>query len=84
MTQPIMNVFINPLYLFIKDPSGRGEIGKHKGLKTATVTGLITRVTSNLPNYNNNLIDKTSVAIQQGSDDLCLGRDNNQPKQNDE
>ena len=80
MTQPIMNVFIKSLYLFIKDPSGRGEIGKHKGLKTATVTGLVTRVTSNLLNYNNNLEDIISVAIQQGSGDLCLCRDitNNQ------
>ena len=54
---------------------GRGEIGKHKGLKTATVTGLVTRVTSNLLNYNNNLEDKTSVALGNRSGDLCLGRD---------
>lgn len=75
VTQPIMNVFIKSLYLFIKDPSGRGEIGKHKGLKTSYLTGLVTRVASTLLNYNNNLIDIISVAIGNRSDDLCLCRD---------
>ena len=75
MTQPIMYVFIKSLYLFIKDPSGRGEIGKHKGLKTATLTGYVTWVTANLLNNNKNLEDKTSVAIGNRSDDLCLCRD---------
>ena len=70
-----MYVFVKSLYLFIKSSSGRGEIGKHKGLKTATVTGLVTRVTSTLLNYNNNLEDKISVALGNRSDDLCLGRD---------
>jgi len=56
---------------------GRGEIGKHKGLKTATLTGLITRVTTNLLNNNKNLEDKTSVALGNRSGDLCLGRDTN-------
>ena len=75
VTQPIMYVFFNPLYLFINSSSGRGEIGKHKGLKTSYLTGLVTRVTSTLLNYNKTLEDKTSVAIGNGSDDLCLGRD---------
>ncbi len=63
VTQPIMYVFIKSLYLFIKSSSGRGEIGKHKGLKTATLTGLVTRVTTNLLNQNNYLVDTLSVAL---------------------
>ena len=39
---------------------GRGEIGKHKGLKTATLTGLVTRAASNFLKQNKNLIDKIS------------------------
>ena len=70
-----MYVFIKSLYLFIKDPSGRGEIGKHKGLKTAYLTGLVTRVTSTLLNNNKTLEDKTSVALGNRSPDLCLSRD---------
>ena len=70
-----MNVFFKSLYSFIKTPSGRGEIVKHKGLKTSYVTGQVTQVSSNLFNLNNNLIDKTSVAVTNGSDDLCLCRD---------
>ena len=58
---------------------GRGEIGNHNVLKTSYITGLVTRVTTNSLNYNNNLIDKTSVAIGNRSDDLCLSRDINQP-----
>ena len=42
---------------------GRGEIGKHKGLKRALPTGLITRVTTNFFKYNNYLIDIKSVAL---------------------
>ena len=41
---------------------GRGEIGKHKGLKTRYLTGLITRVTPNLFNQFNYLVDIISVA----------------------
>ena len=68
-----MYVFFNPLYLFIKDPSGRGEIGKHKGLKTATLTGLITRVTANLFNQNNYLVDTLSVApLVKGRSDVTV------------
>ena len=75
VTQPVMNVFFKSLYSFIKSPSGRGEIGKHKGLKTATLTGYVTWVTANLLNNNKNLEDKTSVALGNRSDDLCLSRD---------
>lgn len=75
MTNPVMNVFIKSLYLFIKSSSGRGEIGKHKGLKTATLTGQVTRVTATLLNNNKNLEDIISVALGNRSDDLCLGRD---------
>lgn len=42
---------------------GRGEIGKHKGLKRALPTGLITRVTANFFKYINYLIDIKSVAL---------------------
>ncbi len=42
---------------------GRGETGKHKGLKRALPTGLITRVTTNFFKYNNYLIDIKSVAL---------------------
>jgi len=42
---------------------GRGETGKHKGLKRALPTGKITRVTANFFKYNNYLIDKKSVAL---------------------
>jgi len=42
---------------------GRGETGKHKGLKRALPTGQITRVTANFFKYNNYLIDKKSVAL---------------------
>jgi len=41
---------------------GRGEIGKHKGLKSSNITGLITRVTPNLFNQFNYLVDIISVA----------------------
>ena len=58
---------------------GRGEIGKHKGLKKSAFSGLITRVPFNLFNNNKNLIDKISVAKEQGSHDLCPLRDHNQP-----
>lgn len=68
-----MNVFIKSLYLFIKDPSGRGEIGKHKGLKTATVTGLVTRVHDNLFNQFNYLVDTLSVApLVKGRSDVTV------------
>ena len=40
---------------------GRGEIGKHKGLKTSAFSGQITRVTTNFFKYNNYLIDIMSV-----------------------
>jgi len=57
-----MYVFFKSLYSFIKDPSGRGEIGKHKGLKSSNITGLVTRVTPNLFNQFNYLVDIISVA----------------------
>tara|TARA_R110002020_G_scaffold194845_1_gene395763 strand:+ start:80 stop:547 length:468 start_codon:yes stop_codon:yes gene_type:complete len=41
---------------------GRGEIGKHKGLKTSYITGLVTRVTPNLFKHISYLVDITSVA----------------------
>lgn len=43
--------------------SGRGEIGKHKGLKRASLSRLITRVTTNFFKYINYLIDKVSVGL---------------------
>lgn len=42
---------------------GRGETGKHKGLKRALPTELITRVIANFFNNNNYLIDIKSVAL---------------------
>ncbi len=42
---------------------GRGEIGKHKGLKSSNITGLITRVTPNLFKHNSYLVDTLSVAL---------------------
>ena len=73
VTQPIMNVFIKSLYLFIKDPSGRGEIGKHKGLKTSYLTGLVTRVHANLFNQFNYLLDTLSVApLVKGRSDVTV------------
>lgn len=42
---------------------GRGETGKHKGLKRALPIGLITRVIANFFKYNNYLIDIKSVAL---------------------
>ena len=41
---------------------GRGEIGKHKGLKTAYLTGLVTRVHANLFKHISYLVDTISVA----------------------
>lgn len=68
-----MNVFFKPLYSFIKTPSGRGEIGKHKGLKTKTITGLITQVASNLFKYINYLVDTLSVApLVKGRSDVTV------------
>ncbi len=68
-----MNVFFKSLYSFIKTPSGRGEIGKHKGLKTATLTGLVTQVLPNLFKYINYLVDTLSVApLVKGRSDVTV------------
>ena len=68
-----MNVFFKPLYSFIKTPSGRGEIGKHKGLKTSYITGLVTQVSSNLFNQFNYLLDTLSVApLVKGRSDVTV------------
>ena len=73
MTNPVMNVFIKSLYLFIKSSSGRGEIGKHKGLKSSNITGLVTRVTPNLFNQFNYLLDIISVApLVKGRSDVSV------------
>ena len=68
-----MNVFFKSLYSFIKTPSGRGEIGKHKGLKTSYITGLVTQVSSNLFNQFNYLLDTLSVApLVKGRSDVTV------------
>ena len=68
-----MNVFFKSLYSFIKTPSGRGEIGKHKGLKSSYLTGLVTQVSSNLFKYINYLVDTLSVApLVKGRSDVTV------------
>ena len=63
VTNPDMNANSKSLLSLSFTYSGRGETGKHKGLKRALPTGQITRVTTNFFKYNNYLIDKKSVAL---------------------
>ena len=52
---------------------GRGEIGKHKGLKSSYITGQVTQVTSNLFKYINYLVDTLSVApLVKGRSDVTV------------
>ena len=52
---------------------GRGEIGKHKGLKTSHITGQVTQVSSNLFKYINYLVDTLSVApLVKGRSDVTV------------
>ena len=61
MTQPVMSNSSKSLLPNTLYRCGRGEIGKHKGLKRGYITGLVTRVTPNSLNNNNNLVDNISV-----------------------
>ena len=57
----INKICLKTLKPLLSKGRGRGEIGKHKGLKRGYITGLVTRVTPNSFNNNNNLIDNISV-----------------------
>jgi hypothetical protein len=57
-----MLIFVNIYSLYNQSLSqcGRGEIGKHKGLKRLTISHRVTEHPPNSFKYNNYLVDVTS------------------------